>query len=89
MNVRIRIPIDLHLHHTGTFRIMKQVTTPDGRTSWQTIGSTTAVSGGEYLADLEPGFYQKTLETAQGSLAFSSFFQITEDGALIEDIGPQ
>lgn len=87
MKVQIAIPIDLRLDNTGNFLISKQVTDANGNTSWQTLYTTNSVAGGEYTTDLEPGEYQKTLESPTGSLMSSSTFRITEDGKYVDESG--
>ncbi len=87
MKVQVAIPIDLRLNNTGNFLISKQVADDKGNTSWKTLYSTNSVSGGEYTADLEPGQYQKTLESPTGSLMSSSTFRITEDGKYADESG--
>jgi hypothetical protein len=56
-------------------------------TAWETVSSTDAISGGTYLADLEPGQYQKVLEAANGQLSTSSTFKITPDARYIDEAG--
>ncbi|HLZ58881.1 MAG TPA: hypothetical protein VKR06_18215 [Ktedonosporobacter sp.] len=86
MKVRVDIPLDLRLHSNSVFRITKQVADPTGRTSWETVYLIEAGSGA-YLADLEPGQYQKILETISGPLAVSNTFEITQDGRYIDEVG--
>jgi hypothetical protein len=87
MKVRIEIPIDLGLHNQGVFRIRKQLTSPAEGTAWETVAETDAISGGTYLADLEPGQYQKVLEAANGQFTASSTFKITADANYIDEAG--
>jgi hypothetical protein len=87
MKVRISIPIDLRVPTTREFRVSKQVPDTDGGTSWKTVFSANALSGGEYLADLEPGRYQKTLATTDSFPTFSSIFEITTDRKYIDEEG--
>jgi hypothetical protein len=85
MKVRIHIPTDLRLHNNGVFRISKQLTSSGEGTAWETVYSTDAISAGTYLADLEPGQYQKVLEATNGQLSNSSTFKITQDGRYIDE----
>jgi hypothetical protein len=87
MKVRIEIPIDLRLHNQGVFRISKQLTSSGERTAWETVATTSAISGGTYLADLEPGQYQKVLEASNGQFIASSTFTITPDAKYIDEAG--
>jgi hypothetical protein len=87
MKVQVAIPIDLRLNNTGDFSISKQVTDDKGNASWHMLYTTNSVSGGEYIADLEPGQYQKTLQGPTGSLMSSSTFRITEDGKYVDESG--
>jgi hypothetical protein len=87
MKVRIEIPIDLHLHNQGVFRISKHLPSSEERTAWETVASTDAISGGTYLADLEPGQYQKVLEGANRQFISSSTFTITSDARYIDEAG--
>jgi hypothetical protein len=87
MKVRIEIPIDLRLHNKRVFRISKQLTSSGEATAWETVCSTDAISGGTYLADLEPGQYQKVLETTTGQFLASSTFKITADAKYIDEAG--
>ena len=87
MKVRIEIPIDLRLHNKRVFRISKQLTSSGEATAWETVCSTDAISGGTYLADLEPGQYQKVLEATTGQLSTSSTFKITPDAKYIDETG--
>ena len=87
MKVRIDIPIDLRLHNKGVFRISKQLPSSGEGTAWETIYSTDAISACTYLADLEPGQYQKVLEATNGQLANSSTFKITQDAKYIDETG--
>ena len=86
MKVSIDIPLDLRLRSNSVFRITKQVADPTGRTFWETVYTIDAGSG-PYLADLEPGHYQKILETITGPLAVSNPFEITQDGRYIDEVG--
>ena len=87
MKVRIEIPIDLRLHNKGVFRIRKQLTSSEEGAAWETVASADGVGGGTYLADLEPGQYQKALEAATGQLSTSSTFKITSDARYIDEAG--
>ncbi len=88
MKVCIEMPIDLRLHNQGVFRISKQLTFSSGEgTAWETVCSTDAISGGTYLADLEPGQYQKVLEASNGQFIASSTFKITPDAKYIDEAG--
>ncbi len=87
MKVRIDIPLDLRLHNKGVFRIRKQLTSSGEGTAWETVASTDALSAGTYLADLEPGQYQKVLEATTGQFITSSTFQITPDAKYIDEAG--
>jgi hypothetical protein len=87
MKVRITIPIELRLHNTGVFHISKQLTSSEEGTDWEIISSTDAIGAGTYLADLEPGQYQKVLEAANGQFITSSTFQITPDATYIDQAG--
>ena len=87
MKVRITIPIELSLHNQGVFHISKQLTSPEEGTEWEIVSSTDAISAGTYLADLEPGQYQKALEAANGQFITSSTFQITPDAKYIDQAG--
>ena len=87
MKVRIDIPIDLRLHNKGFFRISKQLTSSGEGTAWETVASTDAISAVTYLADLEPGQYQKVLEATTGQFIASSTFKITPDAKYIDETG--
>ena len=87
MKVHIEIPIDLRLHNMGVFRIRKQLTSSGEGTAWETVAFTDAISGGTYLADLEPGQYQKVLEATDGQFTTSSTFKITQDARYIDEAG--
>ncbi len=87
MKVRISVPVDLTLHNSGEWRINKQVADAEGKTGWETVVTTNAVSGSEYLVDLEPGHYQKTLGASTGLSSFSSTFEITADRQYIDEEG--
>ncbi len=87
MKVRIEIPFDLGLHYKGVFRISKQLTSSGEGTAWETVASTDAISAVTYLADLEPGQYQKVLEAATGQFITSSTFEITPDAKYIDEAG--
>jgi hypothetical protein len=87
MKVRIDIPIDLRLNNSGTFRINQQHSDPEKEITWKTVIAIDAVSGGQLLAHLEPGYYQKTLETANGQLASSSNFELRQDGTYVDEEG--
>ncbi len=87
MKVRIEIPIDLRLHNQGVFRISKQFTPSGEGTAWETVCFTDAISGGTYLADLEPGQYQNVLEASNGQFIASSTFTITPDARYIDEAG--
>jgi hypothetical protein len=87
MKVRIEIPIDLSLHNKGVFSISKQLTSSEEGTAWEIVSSTEAISGGTYLADLEPGQYQKVLEGANRQFTSSSTFKITPDAKYIDEAG--
>ena len=87
MKVRIDIPIELRLHNQGVFRISKQLTSSEEGTDWEIVSSTDAISAGTYLADLEPGQYQKVLEAANGQFITSNTFQITHDAKYIDQAG--
>jgi hypothetical protein len=84
MKIRVSIPVDTTLHGDGEFRIMKQITDEHGKTAWELAGFTSAVSGGEFLADLEPGYYQKVESDVNGILSSGSNFEITADGRYID-----
>lgn len=87
MKVYIDIPIDLRLHNNGVFSISKQLTSSGEETAWGTVASVGAISGGTYLADLEPGQYQKVLEAANGQFSTFSTFRITQDAKYIDEAG--
>ena len=87
MKVRIDIPIDLRLNNSGTFRVNQQRSDPEKNITWKTVIAIDAVSGGQLLADLEPGYYQKTLETANGQLASSTNFELRQDGTYVDEEG--
>jgi hypothetical protein len=87
MKVHIDIPTDFSLHNKGVFRISKQLTSSGGETAWETVVSTDAISAVTYLADLEPGQYQKALETTTGQFLASSTFKITPDAKYIDEAG--
>lgn len=87
MKVRIEIPIDLCLHNQGIFRIRRQFTPSGEGTAWETVCETSAISGGTYLADLEPGQYQKVLEASNGHFIASSIFKITPEARYIDEAG--
>ena len=87
MKVCITIPIELRLHDKGVFHISKQLTSSEEGTDWEIVFSTDAISAGTYLADLEPGQYQKVLEAANGQFITSSTFQITPDAKYIDETG--
>ena len=87
MKVCIEIPIDLRLHNQGVFRIRKQLTSSAEGTAWETVAETSAISAVTYLADLEPGQYQKVLETTTGQFLASSTFKITPDAKYIDEAG--
>jgi len=87
MKVRITIPMELRLHNQGVFHIRKQLTSSEEGTEWEIVSSTDAISAGTYLADLEPGQYQKVLEAANGQFITSSTFQITPDAKYIDQAG--
>ena len=87
MKVRIDIPIDLRLHNKGVFRISKQATSSGEETAWETVAETDAISAVTYLADLEPGQYQKVLEGANRQFISSSTFTITPDARYIDEAG--
>jgi hypothetical protein len=87
MKVRITLPIELRLHNNGVFRISKQFTSSEEGTDWKIVSFTDAISEGTYLADLEPGQYQKVLEAANGQFITSSTFQITRDAKYIDQAG--
>lgn len=84
MKIRVNVPVDTTLHGDGEFRIMKQVMDEHGKASWELAGFTSAVSGGEFLADLEPGYYQKVESDVKGMLSSGSNFEITADGRYID-----
>ena len=48
---------------------------------------TNAVGSSEYLVDLDPGHYQKLLNTPAGLSSFSSTFDITPDKQYIDEEG--
>jgi hypothetical protein len=87
MKVCITIPIELGLHNQGVFYIRKQLTSSEEGTEWEIVSTTSAISAGTYLADLEPGQYQKMLEAANGQFVTSSTFQITPDARYIDQAG--
>ena len=87
MKVRIDIPIDLRLHNKGVFRISKQLTSSGEGTAWETVYFTDAKGRIQYLADLEPGQYQKVLEATTGQFITSSTFKITPDAKYIDEAG--
>jgi len=87
MKVRITIPIELSLHNQGVFHISKQLTSSEEGTDWELVSTTSAISAGTYLADLELGQYQKVLEGANGQFITSSTFQITADAKYIDEAG--
>jgi hypothetical protein len=87
MKVSIPIPIELGLHNQGVFHIRKQLTSSEEGTDWELVSTTSAISAGTYLADLEPGQYQKVLEAAKGQFITSSTFQITPDARYIDQAG--
>jgi hypothetical protein len=87
MKVRIDIPVDLRLNNSGTFRVNQQRSDPEQNIIWKTVIAIDAVSGGQLLADLEPGHYQKTLETANGQLASSTNFELRQDGTYVDNEG--
>ena len=87
MKVRITLPIELRLHDKGVFRISKQLTSSEEGTDWEIVSSTDAISAGMYLADLEPGQYQKVMEAVNGQFITSSTFQITQDAKYIDQAG--
>ena len=87
MKVHIDIPIDLRLHNKGVFRINKQLTSSGEGMAWETVASTDAISAVTYLADLEPGQYQKELETTTGQFIASSTFKVTPDAKYIDEAG--
>ncbi len=62
MKVRIEVLLELCLHNQGVFRLSKQLTSSEEGKTWKTLCSTEAISGGTYLADLEPVQDQKVLE---------------------------
>lgn len=84
MKVYIDIPIDLRLHNQGVFRISKQIASSG---DWETVATISPISGGTYLADLEPGQYQKALEAVNGQFVTFSAFKITQDGKYIDEGG--
>jgi hypothetical protein len=71
----------------GVFHISKRLTSSEEGTEWEIVSSTDAISAGTYLADLEPGQYQKALEAANGQFITSSTFQITPDARYIDETG--
>src|SRR6266567_2911911 len=87
MKVRITIPIELSLHNQGVFHISKQLTSSEEGTDWELVSTTSAISAGTYLADLELGQYQKVLAGANGQFITSSTFQITPDARYIDQAG--
>ena len=87
MKVCITIPIELGLHNQGVFYIRKQLTSSEEGAEWEIVSITSAISAGTYLADLEPGQYQKVLEAANGQFITSSTFQITPDAKYIDQAG--
>lgn len=87
MKVHIDIPLDFRMHHQGIFRINKQLTSTGEETVWETVATTSAISAATYLADLEPGEYQKVLETTNGQFISSSTFKITSDARYIDEAG--
>jgi hypothetical protein len=87
MKVRIDIPLDLRLHTQGVFRVRKQLTSSGEGTAWETVATTSAISAGTYLADLEAGQYQKVLEATNGQFITSSTFEITPDAKYIDEAG--
>ncbi len=87
MKVRISVPVDLNLHNNVELRINKQIVDSDGKNDWETVVTTNAVGGSEYLIDLEPGHYQKMLGTPTGLSSFSSTFDITPDKQYIDEEG--
>jgi hypothetical protein len=87
MKVHIDIPLDLGSHHQDVFRISKLVTASGEQTAWETIAETSAISAVTYLADLEPGQYQKVLETTTGQFLSSNTFTITADAKYIDEAG--
>ena len=87
MKVYIDIPLDLRLHNQGVFRIRKQLPSSGEEMAWETVVETSAISAATYLVDLEPGQYQKVLETATGQFIASSTFKITPDAKYIDEAG--
>ncbi len=98
MKVRIEVLLELCLHNQGVFRLSKQLTSSEEGKTWKTLCSTEAISGGTYLADLEPVQDQKVLEGPNSSLPARSRSQqmpatslkrerclpIAEDGTLLK-----
>ncbi len=87
MQVRISVPVDLNLQNTAELRINKQISDSEGKNDWETVVTTNAVGGGDYLVDLEPGHYQKMLGTPTGLSSFSSTFDITSDKQYVDEEG--
>ncbi|MBA2682437.1 MAG: hypothetical protein H0U76_29095 [Ktedonobacteraceae bacterium] len=87
MKVRVSIPVDLNLQNNGELRINKHITDSDGKDDWETVVTTNAVGGSEYLVEIEPGSYQKVLGTPTGLSSFSSTFEITPEKQYIDEEG--
>lgn len=85
MKVRVSIPVDLRLPEAGEFRIDQQVSSDRQDPGWKNVVLASGVTGGDYLADLEPGIYQKSISAIGALPGFASTFQITPDGQYIDE----
>ncbi|GHO89243.1 hypothetical protein [Dictyobacter formicarum] len=85
MKVRVNIPVDLRLPAAGEFRIDRQASSNQQDASWKNVVLASGVTGGDYLADLEPGIYQKSISAIGAQPGFASTFQITPDGQYIDE----
>ncbi|GLV60428.1 hypothetical protein KDH_72470 [Dictyobacter sp. S3.2.2.5] len=85
MKVRVSIPVDLRLTEPGEFRIDQQVSSDQQDVSWKSVVQVSGVTGGEYVVDLEPGIYQKSISAMGAQPSFASAFQVTPDNHYIDE----
>ncbi|GCE28648.1 hypothetical protein KDA_41320 [Dictyobacter alpinus] len=87
MKIKISVPAVLNPQHSGMFRIDQQESASTESVRWQNVVSVSGLVGGDYLADLEPGFYQKSIGDEGGLPTFSTTFEITSEGNYVDAEG--
>ncbi|GCE21241.1 hypothetical protein [Dictyobacter kobayashii] len=87
MKVRVSIPVDLRIPTAGEFHIDKQTSSDQQPAEWENVVLASGVTGGDYLADLEPGIYQKSISAVGALPGFASTFEITPEGRYIDEAG--